>query len=130
MSSAAVLRTVRTEFARDADTGEYVLAIVDTGSEALVVSIRLLANAVEAVVCGQAGIGLELRSNGTVTAFLDRGDAADLATKPLAELVAEALEVLSLEDDFEDLTSLEHALEVALSAVRSERRRLRPQLPP
>jgi hypothetical protein len=124
MSSAAVPRGVRSEFAREAGTGDYVLAIVCTDSEALVVSVRLPADVVETAVCGQADISLELRSNGTVAAFLDSDDSSDLTSKSLAELVTDALSVLSPEDDLADLAKLEHILASALAAVQSERQRL------
>ncbi|MEQ1612080.1 MAG: hypothetical protein ABL904_04955 [Hyphomicrobiaceae bacterium] len=124
MSSAVVPGTVRTEFARDADTGDYVLTIAGIGSEAPVASIRLPADVVETAVFSKADVSLEVRSNGTVTAFLDCDDSSDLASKSLADLVTDALSVLSPEDDLDDLAKLEHMLVTALAAVQSERHRL------
>ena len=58
----------------------------------------------------QLPAALELRPNGTVAAFVDRGDTPDLAAKTLTDLIAEALSVVSPEDGQQDLAALEQML--------------------
>jgi hypothetical protein len=126
MNGAASPVLMTTEFAHDADSGDYVLTLVDTVSQRKLVSIQVPAAMVEAVLRESAGVALEVRSNGMVAAFADRGNSYDLAVKPIGQLIAEMLEVLSVDEDSDDLAKLETALEAALSSVRRERGRLTP----
>jgi hypothetical protein len=115
------------ELLRDPETSDYVLAIVDAGTGRRVATLYLPADAIEQAVVRHLPVALELRTNGTVVAFVDRGDTADLASKTLADLIAEAVSVVSPEDDAEDLATLEQMLEASLAAVRQERQRLASQ---
>lgn len=124
MSGPSDTLLVRTMFARDAGEGDYALSLIAVETGDLLASIRLPAKVVEDAVLGHLALSLELRPDGTVAAFLDRGDCADLTSKSLAELATEALSVLSVEDDLDDLAKLENMLETLLTAVRHERQRL------
>ena len=119
--------SIRTEFVRDPDTGDYVLAIVDAGTERQVATMHLPAGAVEQAVLRHLPMALELRPDGTIVAFVDRGETPDLAVKTLMDLIAVALSVVSPEDDQQDLATLEQMLEASLAAVRQERQRLAAQ---
>ena len=116
--------SIRAEFVRDLDTGDYVLAIVDAGTERQVATMYLPAGVVENAVVRHLPMALELRPHGTVVAFVDRGDIPDIAAKTLMDLIEEALSVVSPEDDQQDLATLEQMLEASLAAVRQERQRL------
>lgn len=115
------------ELLRDPETSIYVLAIVDVDTGRRVATMSLPADAIEQAIVRYLPITLELRPDGTVVAFVDRGDTADLASKTLADLIAEAVSVVSPEDDAEDLATLEQMLEASLAAVRQERQRLASQ---
>ena len=82
---------------------------------------------VEATVLSAVTCTLELRPDGTLTAFANCSDSPDLTSKSLADLVTDALSVLSVEDDLDDLAKLENMLEASLAAVRQERQRLAAQ---
>jgi hypothetical protein len=112
------------ELLRDLETSDYVLALVDSGTGRRVATMSLAAGAFEQVVMRQLPAALELRLNGTVAAFVDRGDTPDLAAKTLTDLIAEALSVVSPEDGQQDLAALEQMLAASLAAVRQERQRL------
>lgn len=115
------------ELHRDPETSDYVLAVVDAHSGRRLVTMSLAADAIEQAFVRQLPVALELRPDGTVVAFVDRSDIPDLAAKTVTDLVAEAMSVVSPEDDQQELAALEQMLEAALAAVQQTRQRLAAQ---
>lgn len=115
------------ELVRDKETSDYVLSIVDADNGRRIATLYLPADAMEQAVVRHLPVALELRPDGTVVVFVDRGDTADLAVKTVTDLIADALSVVSLEDDQQDLAKLEQMLVASLAAVRQERQRLAAQ---
>ncbi len=123
MSDTRPVTAVMSSFARSADAETYVAAIVDASTGQTLLEVSLESHLVEATVLSAVTCTLELRPDGTLTAFADCSDSPDLTSKSLADLVTDALSVLSVEDDFDDLAKLENILATALAAVRQERQR-------
>jgi hypothetical protein len=115
------------ELIRDPETSDFVLAIADADTGRRIATLCVPADAMEQAVLRHIPVAFELRPDGTVVAFVDRGDTADLASMTLTDLIAEAVSVVSPEDDAEDLAKLEQMLEASLAAVRQERQRLASQ---
>jgi hypothetical protein len=115
------------ELIHDPETSDFVLAITDADTGRRIATLCVPADAMEQAVLRHIPVALELRPDGTVVAFVDRGDTADLASKTLVDLIAEAVSVVSPEDDAEDLATLEQMLETSLAAVRQKRQRLASQ---
>lgn len=123
MSDTRPVTAVMSSFALSADAETYVAAIVDASTGQTVLEVSLESHLVETTVLSAVTCTLELRPDGTLTAFADRSDSPDLTSKSLADLVTDALSVLSVEDDLDDLAKLENILATALAAVRQERQR-------
>ncbi len=116
-------QTTMTRFAFSDTADGYVLTLVTEGSEAPVLNVTLNQDLVESSVLQKAVLALELRPDGSVVAYTDAREAADLAAVPLADLVSDALAVADA-DDADLLAELEATLRKALETTQATRARL------
>ncbi len=116
--------SVQLAFAWDRDGDAYVVSLTEPQLAGALVALRLPAKVVEPIVLTAVGVQLELRAGGRIVAYSDRAEATDIVARSLNELMAEALEVLSPTDDFDELAELQARLECILSTVIEARARL------
>lgn len=114
---------VQPEFRLDASREGYIAALIEAGSAAPVVNIRMPRSLVDRIVLDAAELTLELRPDGSVAVYADAIDLGTLTSAPLVRLVSEALSQIEPEEAVDELTSLVTALEQALALARQERDR-------
>ena len=123
MADTPFTQSVEPAIAFDRGYDSYVVSLIDKGTGLPVVNVRVPGSVVEQAVLAAIPCALELRPDGTIVAFAEHHNLSDLANRSLADLIAEAMTLVSAEDDPADLSKLETMLADGLIVVRRLRDR-------
>ncbi len=119
MSEQSAAQRIEIDFRLNVAGDGYVASLSDGESGAAILTIRLPRGIVEEAVLASSRIGLEVRITGAVVAYSD--DERDLVSRPVGDLIAEALDVCAPSEEANDLVALEAMLANALARLRHVR---------
>lgn len=119
MSERSAAERIDIDFKLDVAGDSYVASLSDGEIGAAILTIRLPREIVEGAVLASSRIELEVRTTGAVIAYTDND--RDLASRPVGDLIAEALEACVPSEEAKDLVALEAILANALARLRQIR---------
>ena len=122
MTASDDILTLRPTFLLEAGQDASVVALSEASQQNPVLRVRIPRRTVERVILAVTTFNHELRLDGTVVTYAETARSDNLVATTLMQLVDEALELFSIDDDASDLPKLEAVLENALARVRGFRR--------
>ena len=122
MTASDDILTLRPIFLLEAGQDAYVVALSEAKQHDPILRVRIPRRTVEQAVLAVTTFNHELGLDGTVVTYAETARSDNLVATTLMQLVDEALELFSIDDDAADLPKLEAVLENALARVRGFRR--------